>query len=189
MQKILLLDNYDSFTYNLSHYVNYFDNTSVDVFRNDQISLSAIEKYDAIILSPGPGLPNNAGIQMQLLNSYYNKKKILGVCLGLQAIVEYFGGRLVNLDKVLHGVKYETRVVIKGNLFEKIPGVFMSGRYHSWVADKSHFPDSLQITATDSQGEVMALQHKTLPVYGVQFHPESVLTEYGLEIIGNWIRL
>ena len=185
--KILVFDNYDSFTYNLVQYVEKVIQARVDVFRNDKISLAEINKYDKILLSPGPGLPSEAGILMNVIKEYSPKKSILGVCLGQQAIGEVFGGELVNLDSVYHGVATEMQVIKEDVLFKGLPKKFKAGRYHSWVVDEKKFPSELEITVTDENGYVMGLRHKKFDVRGVQFHPESILTEHGLEMIKNWI--
>ncbi len=188
MKNILVLDNYDSFTYNLVHYIEKFTDKKVDVFRNDKISLKDIEKYDKILLSPGPGLPIDSGILMDLIKTYHKTKSIFGICLGLQAITQVFGGKLNNLNNVFHGVAKKT--IIKDPtepLFKNIPIVFNSGRYHSWVASRENFPECLSITAEDEEGLIMAIKHKVYDVKAVQFHPESILTDYGEKIIDNWI--
>jgi anthranilate synthase component 2 len=186
--KILVLDNYDSFTYNLVHYIERIENVEVDVFRNDEISLAEIEKYDKIVLSPGPGIPDEAGILKDVIREFSGKKPIFGVCLGLQAITEVFGGKIFNMDKVYHGVATEMKVTSTKNLlFRNLPEKFEAGRYHSWAAETASFPDSLEVTATDEFGTIMALSHKTLDVHAVQFHPESVLTPLGQKIIENFI--
>jgi len=186
--KILLLDNYDSFTFNLVHLVEQFDGVEVDVFRNDGISLKQAATYDKIILSPGPGLPVDAGITMKLIKKFHAEKPILGVCLGHQAIAEAFGGALFNLATVQHGVSSETTIIDKSEkLFRNIPEVFKTGRYHSWMVDKNELPGCFTITAEDENQNIMALRHKTFDLRGVQFHPESILTEYGKTLIGNWL--
>lgn len=218
--KILIFDNYDSFTYNLVHLVEKITHEKVDVYRNDQIQLEAVKGYDKIILSPGPGIPSEAGLLLPLIKEYAATKSILGVCLGHQAIGEAFGGRLTNLSSVFHGVatpvsivNRETSNVNEGsvnrqtsnvngnasnsplsthhsqNLFEGLPGKFDVGRYHSWIVDKKDFPEELEITAEDENGFIMALQHKTYDVQGVQFHPESVLTPVGEKIMRNWLNV
>lgn len=188
--KILILDNYDSFTFNLYHIVESLlpDGHTLEVHRNDQISLTAAGRYDKIIISPGPGLPEEAGITCELIRRYAAEKSILGVCLGHQAITEVFGGRLQNLELVLHGVSVPT-MILKPDalLFKDCPALFETGRYHSWVPDKVTFPKELEITAIDHSGNIMALQHKTLDVHGVQFHPESVMTPIGKQILRNWV--
>lgn len=185
--KILLFDNYDSFTYNLVHLVNELGYQDVDVFRNDKISLEEINKYDKIILSPGPGIPSEAGLLLPLIERYAASKSILGVCLGHQAITEAFGGKLTNLEYVYHGVATPINIVAEDKLFKDLPGTLEVGRYHSWIADKKYFPEELVITATDENGEIMALKHKTLDIHGVQFHPESVLTPLGKQMIQQFL--
>jgi anthranilate synthase component II len=187
--KILLLDNYDSFTYNLLHLVEQFDGVLVDVHRNDEIKIEAVQKYDKILLSPGPGLPSEAGILKPLIKEYSNSKSILGICLGMQAIGEVFGAKLFNLEKVQHGVANTTTVIDKSEvLYNGIPSKFKTGRYHSWMVSRENLPEVLQITSVDEQQNIMSLRHTTLDVRGVQFHPESVLTDYGKEIMENWIK-
>lgn len=184
--KTLILDNYDSFTYNLVHYAEQFCN-DIEVHRNDAINLDAVDKYDIIILSPGPGLPKDAGIMPELIKRYSPTKKILGVCLGHQAIAEAFGGKLVNMNHVLHGVARKTIVTDENEqLFKGLAKEFNCGRYHSWAVKKQDLPDCLELTAIDEYDYVMAFRHKNYDVYGVQFHPESILTEHGLEIIENF---
>ena len=185
--KILVLDNYDSFTYNLVHYVEMVTNAHVEVYRNNNISLAAISKYDKILLSPGPGIPSEAGILMNVIQEYAPTKSILGVCLGHQAIGEVFGGKLINLESVYHGVATEMEVVKDDVLFKGISKKFKAGRYHSWVIDEKKFPEELEITVRDEHGHVMGLRHQKFDVRGVQFHPESVLTEHGVQMIKNWI--
>lgn len=185
--KILLLDNYDSFTFNLLHYVEQFCE-DVTVKRNDAISLDEVEAFDAIILSPGPGLPKDAGIMPQLIKRYAPTKKILGVCLGHQAIGEAFGAKLKNLNKVHHGIALPSNIIVADEpLFQGIPSRIETGRYHSWVIDAASMPAELAVTATDDEDEVMAIRHVRFDVCGVQFHPESLLTPEGLKIIGNWV--
>ncbi|MBL7892373.1 MAG: aminodeoxychorismate/anthranilate synthase component II [Bacteroidia bacterium] len=184
---ILVLDNYDSFTYNLVNYLEKVSNTTVDVFRNDAISLKEVGKYNKILLSPGPGLPAESGILTDVIKEYAPTKSIFGVCLGLQAIGEVFGGKLANLDSVYHGVATEMNVLKDDLLFKDIPKKFMAGRYHSWVVDKKGFPDELEITVEDEKGYIMGLRHKKFDLRGVQFHPESILTEHGELMIKNWV--
>jgi len=193
MQKILVFDNYDSFTYNLVHLVAKITHVSVDVFRNDEIALEQVANYDKIILSPGPGIPSEAGMLLDLIKAYAPTKSILGVCLGHQAIGESFGGTLVNLSTVFHGVA--TPITIDNeiigtynSLFNSLPQEIIVGRYHSWVVSDEDFPDCLEITARDNSGLIMGLQHKQYDVQGVQFHPESVLTPDGETIIKNWLK-
>ena len=190
MEKILILDNYDSFTYNLVHYVEENLNYEVDVFRNDQISLEAVDQYNTIILSPGPGLPEDAGILKELIRKYAGTKKILGVCLGMQAITEVFGGSLLNLETVFHGI--ETPIHVKNQkdlLYKNLPDTFNVGRYHSWVANSENIPNELNVTAIDDEGQIMSITHSNHKVYGVQYHPESILTEFGKEIINNFLAI
>lgn len=187
--KILILDNYDSFTFNLVHYVEQFWD-DVTVKRNNQVLLEEIQAFDAIILSPGPGLPKDAGIMPELIKQYAPTKKILGVCLGHQAIGQAFGAELKNLNKVHHGVAISINIVDRAEpLFQHIPAKIETGRYHSWAIDRETIPSELIITATDDDGEVMAVRHATFDVCGVQFHPESLLTPEGLKIIENWCKL
>ena len=185
--KLLLLDNYDSFTYNLVHLIEKVSDIEIEVFRNDEISIDEIEKYDKILLSPGPGLPKDAGIMPELLKRYSSTKSILGVCLGLQAIGESFGANLMNLDTVFHGLATPITVNVEDIIFNNCPKTFTVGRYHSWVVDTHFFPEDLQITATDENGNIMALKHKIYDDRGVQFHPESILSEYGEILIENWL--
>lgn len=191
--KILVFDNYDSFTYNLVHLVEKITHVKVEVYRNDQIPLEKVKEYDKIILSPGPGIPEEAGLLLPLIKEYAATKSILGVCLGHQAIGQAFGGALVNLSAVYHGVATPVKVKsekskVKSFLFEGFDEVIEVGRYHSWVVSKENFPSDLEITAEDESGMIMALQHKTFDVQGVQFHPESVLTPLGEEIMRNWLK-
>jgi len=203
--RILVFDNYDSFTYNLVHLVEKILHQKVDVYRNDQIHLEKVKEYDKIILSPGPGIPGEAGLLLPLIKEYASSKSILGVCLGHQAIGEAFGGKLVNLSEVYHGVATPIRLVsressvVNGksnsrltihdsrNLFAGLPDVFDAGRYHSWIVSDENFPKELEVTARDENNFIMALQHKTYDVQGVQFHPESVLTPKGETILRNWL--
>jgi anthranilate synthase component 2 len=185
--KILILDNYDSFTYNLVHIVEKITNQNIDVVRNDQISLADVGQYDKILLSPGPGIPSEAGILLDVIRTYASHKSIMGVCLGVQAIGEVFGATLLNLSDVYHGVATAINIIEPDILFDNCPNSFQAGRYHSWVVDSNSFPDDLQITATDHNGQIMALRHKTYDVRGVQFHPESILTQHGEQIIANWL--
>ena len=188
--KILVLDNYDSFTYNLVQMVEQIVGKEfVYVFKNDEISLEEVEKYDKIILSPGPGVPNEAGILLDVIKEYAPKKPILGVCLGLQAIAEAFGGKLINLNNVYHGVGISTAIIEdNAKIFNGLPSEIITGRYHSWAMDSNGFPEELQITAVDEQGIIMALQHRKYDVHAVQFHPESVLTPCGKKILENFLK-
>jgi anthranilate synthase component 2 len=183
---ILLIDNYDSFTFNLVHYLETASpSVSVEVHRNDQITLAEIARFDKIVLSPGPGLPSDAGILLDLIKTYSPIKPILGICLGHQAIAEAFGGKLKNLDSVMHGIATPIQLVESDYIFDNIPQSFNVGRYHSWVV--SQLPDKLKSMAIDKDGQIMAIRHHQFDVRGIQFHPESILTENGLQLINNWI--
>ena len=190
--KILVFDNYDSFTYNLVHLLEKIIHDKVTVVRNDEIALEEVDKYDKIILSPGPGIPKEAGLLIPLIKEYAATKSILGVCLGHQAIGEAFGGTLVNLTTVYHGVALpvivdEKRRITANDLFVDLPTNMLVGRYHSWVIDKVGFPEELEVIAEDNNGYIMALQHKQYDIKGVQFHPESVLTPDGEKMVRNWV--
>ena len=185
--RILVFDNYDSFTYNIVHAVKKLGYNNVEVYRNDQISLDEIARFDKIILSPGPGLPAESGILLALIQKYAASKSILGVCLGEQAIAEAFGGNLINLTDVHHGVSSMVDVIDEDVLFDGLPTKIEVGRYHSWAVEKNGLPDCLKITAVDEEGMIMALAHKTYDVRGVQFHPESVLTPQGEQMLKNWL--
>jgi anthranilate synthase component 2 len=184
--KILVFDNYDSFTYNLVHAVGRLG-YEVDVARNDCITIEEVGKYDKIILSPGPGIPSESGILLDLVKTYAPTKSIFGVCLGEQAIGEVFGGKLENLTNVYHGVSTEIRIVEDDLLFTGLERRFEAGRYHSWIVSRENFPDDLKITAVDAENNIMALAHQKYDVRGVQFHPESVLTPVGTSILKNWL--
>ena len=186
--KVVIIDNYDSFTYNLSHLVKELG-AEVTVFRNDMFKLEQLESYDKIILSPGPGIPCEAGLLLDVIKCYAGKKPILGVCLGHQAIGESFGGKLTNLSEVYHGVATPCTITKKDYLFEGLPEKIEIGRYHSWVVSKDGFPSCLEITAESDEGQVMALRHKEYDIHGIQFHPESVLTTEGKTMIGNWLKM
>lgn len=187
--KILVFDNYDSFTYNLVHLVEKILHQKVDVVRNDQIPLEKVKEYDKIILSPGPGIPEEAGLLLPLIKEYASSKSILGVCLGHQAIGEAFGGKLINLSTVYHGVATDCQLqTANSRLFTGLPEHIEVGRYHSWIVDEKNFPKELEITARDDNNYIMGLQHKTFDVQGVQFHPESVLTPKGEQILQNWLK-
>ena len=189
--KVLIFDNYDSFTYNLVHIVEDILQQKTDVYRNDEIELADVNNYDKIILSPGPGIPSEAGLLLPLLKEYAPTKSILGVCLGHQAIAETFGGTLENLSTVFHGVAHSVILTEAGKqapLFQNMPHTFEAGRYHSWVVSKENLPEDIDITGYDEQGYIMALQHKQYKVQGVQFHPESVLTPQGRTILQNWLQ-
>ena len=186
--KIVIIDNYDSFTYNLAHLVKELG-AEVTVYRNDQFELSQLELFSKIILSPGPGIPSEAGLLLDVIKTYVGKKPILGVCLGHQAIGEVFGGKLENLSDVFHGVATEGTQFGNDELFSRLPNRITMGRYHSWVVSKEGFPDCLEITAESDEGQIMALKHKTLNIRGIQFHPESVLTPDGRQMLQNWLFL
>ncbi len=190
--KILVFDNYDSFTYNLVHMVEKITHQKVDVYRNDEIPLAQVNDYNKIILSPGPGIPEEAGLLLPLIKEYAPTKSILGVCLGHQAIGQAFGGKLTNLTSVYHGIATPItvngqRLTVNRGLFNGLEDEFIVGRYHSWVVSDEGFPEELEVTAKDEHNFIMALQHKTYDVQGVQFHPESVLTPSGEVIIRNWL--
>ena len=186
MKKIVFIDNYDSFTYNLVHLVKKEINTPIKVFRNDEISVGDIDPYDIIIISPGPGLPCESGILLNLIDEYKKTKSIFGVCLGMQAIAEVFGATLYNLDKPLHGIS--TGIYHTGSkLFSGLPKTFEVGRYHSWAVEEAEIPSELRITARDEKGIVLAIEHETYNIAGVQFHPESILTQFGGDIMRNFL--
>lgn len=187
MKKILVIDNYDSFTYNLVHYLEDLD-CEVTVYRNDEFDLDEIAHFDKILLSPGPGIPDEAGLLKAVIQKYGATKSIFGVCLGQQAIGEVYGGTLSNLDKVYHGVATTVKTIVNDELlFNGLEPTFEVGRYHSWVVD-TNVPDVLEITSIDENGQVMSLRHKTFDVRGVQFHPESVLTPDGKKMLENWVK-
>ncbi len=184
--RVLLIDNYDSFTYNLVQYIEEELGTAVEVYRNDQISLEAVAAYDLIVLSPGPGVPKDAGIMPELIQRYAPEKIIFGVCLGHQAIGEAFGARLYNLPDVFHGIAHEMQQTAVPNiLFEGIEQQFQAGRYHSWAIEPSSLPDCLLVTAVTMEGDIMAIRHQDYDVFGVQFHPESIMTTEGRKMIRN----
>jgi len=185
--KILVLDNYDSFTYNLVHLLEKIVNGKIDVFLNDEINFDIVKQYDKILLSPGPGIPDEAGQLLPLIREYASQKSLLGVCLGHQAIGEVFGARLLNLPTVYHGVTTKIRTEVVSPLFAGLPEEFEVGRYHSWIIDDKDFPEQLEVTARDIHGHIMAIRHREYDVQGVQFHPESVLTPAGEQILRNWI--
>ncbi|WP_185882086.1 anthranilate synthase component II [Blattabacterium cuenoti] len=190
ISKILILDNYDSFTYNLVHAVKKLTKNPVQVSRNNEIKLSDIEKYSKIILSPGPGIPDEAHILKPLVKTYASTKSIFGVCLGQQAIGEVFGATLLNTKEVYHGMTSLIKIIDPQEiLFQKIPREIQVGRYHSWIISPHNFPKDLKITAIGDKGEIMALRHRFYDVRGVQFHPESILTPYGERIISNWLNM
>ncbi|QYS90850.1 aminodeoxychorismate/anthranilate synthase component II [Flavobacterium covae] len=184
---IAVIDNYDSFTYNLVHYLEDLD-CAVTVYRNDEFELAELEKFDKILLSPGPGIPSEAGLLKEVIEKYAPTKSILGVCLGQQAIGEVFGGQLTNLEKVYHGVATKVKLTNPDEvLFRDLPAEFEVGRYHSWVVANENFPAVLEVTSVDENGQIMSLKHKSYDVRGVQYHPESVLTPLGKKILENWV--
>lgn len=184
--KIALIDNYDSFTYNLCHLLKELG-AEVSVFRNDKFAMDDLSAYDKIMLSPGPGIPEEAGLLMDVIGHYAGRKPILGICLGEQAIGQFFGGKLVNLSEVFHGVQTPCRIVADDYLFRGLPEVVAVGRYHSWVVEAGTLPEVLEVTAVSDEGQVMALRHRTSDIRGIQFHPESVLTPEGSRMIANWL--
>ncbi len=188
-QKILLIDNYDSFTYNLQHYLEFLNDDSCDVVRNDELNLSAIAHYDSLVLSPGPGLPQEAGKLIPLIKEYYQSKKILGVCLGHQALGMATGAQLKPLNTVLHGRQRRCiKTDISDPVLKEIPADFFAGRYHSWVIDRSTLSPEWDITSVDEDNEIMSMHHSRFPVWGVQFHPESIMTKQGMTLINNWLK-
>lgn len=188
MRKVLVIDNYDSFTYNLVQLVRESSDLEIDVVRNDKFEIDIVEEYDKVILSPGPGLPSEAGLMPEVVRRYAKDKQILGICLGHQCIGEIFGAKLKNLDTVIHGKGLVTTIIDENNyLFKGMPNKFESGRYHSWVVTKEDFPDTLEITAIDGE-VIMGLKHKEFDVQGLQFHPESVLTPQGEILLSNWLK-
>jgi anthranilate synthase component 2 len=185
---ILILDNYDSFTYNLVHMVEKITGNFPAVFRNNEISIADIRNYDVIMLSPGPGIPDEAGILKEVIKTYAGLKPIFGICLGLQAITEVFGGKIINLDEVFHGVATEMRVTDpSATIFKEVSETFLAARYHSWAATDEGFPEEIQVTARDEDGLIQAIEHKIFPISAVQFHPESILTEVGEQLVTNFI--
>jgi anthranilate synthase component 2 len=188
--RVLVFDNYDSFTYNLVHIIRELGfGDKLEVYRNDKIPLEEIRHFDKILLSPGPGVPSEAGILLPLIQHYASTHDILGVCLGHQAIAEAFGGQLFNMPEVLHGVAEPIRVMDPGELlFKDIPGQFQACRYHSWSVEREGLPPALLITAEDEKGRIMGLRHREYRIRGVQFHPESIMTEYGKQMIYNWLK-
>lgn len=185
--KIAVIDNYDSFTYNLVHYLEDL-NANVTVFRNDEFELNELEKFDKILLSPGPGIPDEAGLLKDVIKKYASTKSIFGVCLGLQAIGEVFGGQLTNLEKVYHGVATKVTKTEDDFIFNNLPNKFEVGRYHSWVVSNENLPADLIVTSTDENGQIMSMKHTNFDVRGVQYHPESVLTPFGKKILENWLQ-
>lgn len=186
--KILMVDNYDSFTYNLVHYLEMNEGVEVDVIRNDKLDFNNMEQYDKIMLSPGPGIPEEAGDLFKVIRTYAGKKPIMGVCLGHQAIAEVFGAELENMSDVYHGLAHVLKVVKEDAIFKDLPKSFKVGRYHSWqVKNDEKLATDFEVIGLDESDQVMAIRHKALDLVGVQFHPESILTEYGHEMINNWI--
>jgi anthranilate synthase component II len=186
---ILILDNYDSFTWNIHHYTAQLTSDSVYVKRNDEIDIESAGKYKAIIFSPGPGIPSEAGNMMDIIYRYCKSIPMLGICLGHQALAEAYGAKIINLNKVLHGIQQTITITdMNDRLFKNIPSQIKTGHYHSWVVSRENLPSDLIVTATDVNGTIMALSHIHDPVSGLQFHPESVMTDHGLEIIANWLR-
>ena len=187
MKKIIVIDNYDSFTYNLVHYLEDL-NCEVAVYRNDEFDIEELQKFDKILLSPGPGIPDEAGLLKEVIKTYSATKSILGVCLGQQAIAEVFGGSLINLEKVYHGVATKIKIQVQDEpLFKGLESEIEVGRYHSWVVNSTDFPEVLEITSLDENGQIMSLRHRTYDVRAVQFHPESILTPHGKKILENWV--
>lgn len=184
--KVVIIDNYDSFTYNIVEALRQLDMEPM-VIRNDKFEIEDIAEYDKIILSPGPGIPSEAGKLMQVLATYANKKSILGICLGHQAISEHFGAKLINMNKVKHGISTPINVIEEDYIFKSLPIMFMAGRYHSWIVDKEYLPKELIITAVDSDNNIMAIKHSKYDIHGVQFHPESIMTSEGIKILSNFI--
>ncbi len=185
--KTVIIDNYDSFTYNLSHLIKQLG-AEVTVLRNDKFELDDLKPFDKIVLSPGPGIPSEAGLLLDVIKAYAGQKPMLGVCLGHQAIGEFFGGRLTNLSDVFHGVQTPATIVADDYLFAGLPKEIPVGRYHSWVVDREGLPDCLEVTAVSPEGQIMALRHRHMDIHGIQFHPESVLTPDGAAIVGNWLK-
>ncbi len=184
--KIFILDNYDSFTYNLVHIIEQF--AQVKIKRNTEVELSELKSFDKIVFSPGPGVPSEVRIMYEIIERYKKSKAILGVCLGHQAIAEYFGAKLLNMPEVNHGREFGTHIIHNDYIFRSIPCQFSSARYHSWIVDKQNFPCDLEITSVDSETQnIMSIRHKTFDIRGVQFHPESVMTKHGTQLLKNWV--
>ena len=186
MIKTVIIDNYDSFTYNLSHLLKELG-ADVTVVRNDRFRLEDLEQYDRIVLSPGPGIPSEAGLMPQVIKAYAGRKPILGICLGHQAIGEAFGARLLNIGNVVHGVATPAHITVQDYLFKGLPKDIEVGRYHSWVVDDKELPECLEVTSRSDDGYIMSLRHREFDIRGIQFHPESVLTPQGKIIINNWL--
>ncbi len=188
MEKIVVIDNYDSFTYNLVHALSQITGEGIDVFRNDKVDIKLLDQYTHLVLSPGPGIPEEAGMLKEIIRTYAPVKHMLGVCLGHQAIAEVFGGKLINIRKVFHGVSTQIRILDQEDyLFRNIPDNFEGGRYHSWIVSDRDLPRCLKVTAKAVDGEIMAMSHTRYDVKGVQFHPESILTQCGTDLLTNWI--
>jgi anthranilate synthase component II len=187
MKKVLVIDNYDSFTYNLVYLLRQLGNIKVDVVRNDLVKTEELKEYDKILFSPGPGIPQEAGMMCDIIREYASAKPMLGVCLGHQAIGEVFGSKLKNLTRVFHGIATDIFLKQTDGIFKDIPKTFKAGRYHSWVIDEDHVSEQLDITATDENNLIMAVRHKKYDIQGVQFHPESILTEHSETMMSNWI--
>mgnify|MGYP000910214063 FL=1 len=185
--KVLLLDNYDSFTYNLKLLIEQYGVEQLDVIKNDQLQIDEVEEYDKIMLSPGPGLPSDAGLMLDIIQAYGASKPILGICLGQHAIAEAFGGKLFNLKQAMHGITMPIKILKEDLLFDSLPKTIEVGLYHSWAVSKDLLPESLEILALNEKGTIMALRHKSLNIKGVQFHPESIMTPSGKTIIWNWL--
>lgn len=183
----MVLDNYDSFTYNLGQMIEQIVGKTVFVAKNDEITVAEIEKFDKIFLSPGPGIPSEAGILLDVIKHFTGKKPIFGVCLGLQAIVEAFGGSLINLEEIYHGVATDARQISEHKIFKNLPEKLEVGRYHSWAANPENFPSELEITSVDKNGMIMSLKHRTFDLHAVQYHPESILTPRGKDILKNFL--
>lgn len=186
--KTIIIDNYDSFTYNLTHLVKSLG-AEIDVVRNDQFTIGQLEPYDRILLSPGPGIPSEAGLLLDVIRAYAGRKPILGVCLGHQAIGEVYGAQLINLPEVYHGIATEGTQLGNDPLFDSLPRRIVMGRYHSWVVDRQTLPDCLEVTAEADDGQIMGLRHRHYNIRGIQFHPESVLTPQGRKMMENWLAL
>jgi anthranilate synthase component II len=186
---IAIVDNYDSFTYNLVHYLEDLSDEKPMVCMNDEINWNMLDQCSHIVLSPGPGLPQSSGELMKVIDTYHSTKKILGVCLGMQAIATYFEGSLVNLDQVQHGVQTTIQVEMHSQLYKGLSGDLLVGRYHSWAVDKKTLPGCLRITSEDEKGTPMSLEHRSLPIYAVQYHPESIMTDDGKKILQNWLEM
>jgi len=186
MKRIVIIDNYDSFTYNLSHLVKELG-AEVSVFRNDKFQMQQLDAFDKIILSPGPGIPSEAGLLLDAIRNYAGRKPILGVCLGHQAIGEVFGAKLKNLNSVFHGIATPATIIQNDYIFDHLPQTLEVGRYHSWIVSKDALPDCLEITSESDEGYIMSLRHKQFDIRGIQYHPESVLTPQGRQIINNWL--